>query len=93
MIPTDARAAWRWTGNVITDPRVAHFWDDQKVLGRWFAALDNPEESDPGIVWDAYYLYGPEAQWEAKPEPLIVRGATVVEEYQNLEQSLLRVLK
>lgn len=92
MIPTDARAAWRWTGNVITDPRVTHFWDDQKVLGRWFAALDNPEESDPGIVWDAYYLYGPEAQWDANPEPLIVRGATVVDEYQNLEQSLL-VLK
>ncbi len=93
MIPTDARAAWRWTGNVITDERVTHFWDAQKVVGRWYAAQDNPGESDPGVVWDAYYFYDPDAEWNTKPEPLRVRGATVLDEFDNLEKSLAPLLR
>jgi len=93
MIATDARAAWRWTGNVIDDPRVVHFWDDQKVVGRWFARQDNPAASDPGIVWDAYYLYGPEAAWTSELPPLISRGATVVDEFEGLRRSLSELVK
>jgi hypothetical protein len=93
MIPTDARGAWRWTGNVITDPRVVHFWDHQKVVGRWYAQHETPAEINPGIVWDAYFLYGPEAEWKVKPEPLISWGATVVDEFQTLEENLLALLK
>ncbi len=93
MIPTDARGAWRWTGNVITDPRVVHFWDDQKVVGRWYAQHETPAEIDPGIVWDAYFLYGPEAEWKVKPEPLISWGATVVDEYETLEKNMIPLLK
>ena len=92
MIATDARAAWRWTGNVITDPRVAHFWDDKKVVGRWFAQQETPE-IDAGIMWDAYFLYGSDAQWNAKPEPLISFGATVLDEYETLEKNFLPLLK
>ena len=93
MIATDARAAWRWTGNVITDPRVANFWDDKKAVGRWFAKQENPAEIDAGIVWDAYFLYGPDAQWNAKPEPLLSFGATVIDEYETLEKNLAPLLK
>lgn len=93
MIFSDARSRWRWTGHVIADPRVMHFWDEQKAMGRWFAQQDNPQESDPGIVWDAYFLYGSEAQWDAKPEPLISRGATIRDEYEALEKNLLPLLK
>ena len=93
MIPTDARGAWRWTGNVITDPRVVHFWDDQKVVGKWFAQQETPAEIDAGIVWDAYFLYGPDAQWNAKPEPLISFGATVLDEFETLEKNLFLLLK
>jgi len=93
MIPTDARGAWRWTGNVITDPRVVHFWDDQKVVGRWFAQHETPAEIDPGIVWDAYFLYGPDAEWTLTPEPLISWGATVLDEYHIIEKNMLPLLK
>ncbi|CAN5738943.1 hypothetical protein BH18ACI4_BH18ACI4_11000 [soil metagenome] len=93
MIPTDARGAWRWTGNVITDPRVVHFWDDQKVVGRWFAQPETPAEIDAGIVWDAFFLYGPEAEWQAKPKPLISWGATVIDEFDTLEKTMLPLLK
>jgi len=93
MIATDARGAWRWTGNVITDPRVVHFWDDKKVVGRWFAVQETPEADDAAIVWDAYFLYGPDTEWNAKPEPPVSWGATVIDEYDTLEKNLLPLLK
>lgn len=79
-------------GGVLTDPRVVHFWDENRVVGRWFAQHD-PENSDNGIVWDAYYLYGPEAAWDSKPQPLISAGATVRSEADELKNKLLVLLK
>ena len=93
MIPTDARRAWGWTGNVITDPRVVHFWDDKKLVGRWFSEKGNPDTSDPGVTWDAYFLYGPDAEWNDKPEPLVNWGAPVRNEYDTLEKNLVPLLK
>jgi hypothetical protein len=84
MIPTDARSRWNWTGGILEDARVVHYWDEKKKVGRFFANKD-PETDDPDVVWDAYYLYGPEAQWLAKPEPLLVSGATVIDEFANLK--------
>jgi hypothetical protein len=93
MIPTDARSRWAWTGGILSDPRATHFWDEQKVLGRWYAVQENPENSDGGIVWDAFYLYGPEAQWDTKPEPLISSGATVRAEADELMRKITPYLK
>ncbi|MEO8436139.1 MAG: hypothetical protein ABI596_14655 [Pyrinomonadaceae bacterium] len=93
MLPTDARARWGWTAGVISDQRVLHFWDEKKLLGRWFAQQENPENADGGIVWDAFYLYGPEATWDSKPEPLISSGATVQDEAEELKRSIVPLLK
>ena len=93
MLGTDARSRWGWTGGIINDARAAHFWDEKKVVGRWYAGQENPEESDPGVVWDTYYLYGPDAEWSAKPEPLIARGATVRDEADELKRLVDQLLK
>jgi hypothetical protein len=79
-------------GGVLTDPRVVNFWDENRVVGRWFAQHD-PENSDSGIVWDAYYLYGPDAEWDSTPQPLISSGATVRAEADTLKNKLLPLLK
>jgi len=92
MIPTDARSRWNWTGGVFDDSRVVHFWDEKKKVGRYFANKD-PESDDPDVVWDAYYLYGPDAQWLAKPEPLVTSGSTVLDEFDNLKSRLPPLLK
>ncbi len=92
MIFSDNRASWRLTGHVITDPRVLHFWDEQKIVGRWFAKQENPEADDSYIVWDAYYLYGPDAEWGTGPEPLINRGATILDEFKLLEKNFIPLL-
>lgn len=93
MIPTDARSRWSWTGGILTDNRAMHFWDEQRTVGRWFARQENPQGGDNGMVWDAYYLYGPDAQWDSKPEPLISKGATVRDEADELKKQLIPLLK
>jgi len=92
MLPIDARSNWRWTGNVLSDRRVSHFWDENKIVGRWFAKQENPADANPGIEWDAYFLYGPDAQWEAKPEPLISGGGTVRDQFDELRRKLAPLL-
>lgn len=90
MLPTDARAGWRWTSRVITDPRVEHFWDGKKVVGRWLA--ENGDSPGSGVIWDAYFLYGPDAQWEQKPEPLTSWGGPILDEYDELQKNVVPLL-
>ena len=92
MIPSDSRSAWNWTGGIFEDSRVTHFWDEKKKVGRFFAGKD-PETDDPDVVWDTFYLYGPEAQWLEKPEPLLVTGATVIDEFDKLKNGVASEVK
>jgi hypothetical protein len=92
MLPTDARSRWSWTSGVLVDSRVTHFWDEKRVVGSWLAKQENPRADSPGIVWDAFYLYGPDAEWDAKPEPLIISGATVRDEADKLREKLVPLL-
>ena len=74
------------------DSRVLHFWDEKKKVGRYFAGKD-PDTDNPEVVWDTYYLYGPDAEWTTKPAPLISTGATVRNEAGELKNRLLPLLK
>ncbi len=69
-----------------------HYWDEKKKIGRFFAEED-PESNDPDVVGDAFYLYGPDAQWLAKPEPLVSEGVTVSDEFDKLKTDLAPLLK
>lgn len=92
MLPTDARSRWGWTGGILDESRVTHYWDEQKRVGRLFAGKD-PESKDPDVVWDAFYVYGPDAHWSsARPESLIVSGSTVLDEFAALKSKLLPML-
>ena len=58
MLNGDERAAW--DAGVLPDARVVHLWDEDRLAGRWFA---ENVEGYAGVAWDAYYLYGPDAEW------------------------------
>src|SRR5262245_49362850 len=88
MLWGDAR--WRWDGRALPDARVTHFWDKQRVVGQWFS---QQIEGDTGIVWDAYYLYGPAATWETTPGPLLGSGGTIYGQRHQLEVQLLPLLR
>ena len=73
VLPSDSRSAW--DAELLTDRRVTHHWDADRITGRWFA--DNIGFSHGSLAWDVYYLYGPGANWEEIPEPLAGSGYTL----------------
>ena len=79
----DARDRWDAAG--LTDQRVTHLWDGPDVSGGWLAGnVDGYEGSD----WDTYLLFGPDATWDAKPDPLLSSGGPVDAELDRLEQAI-----
>jgi len=87
MYPTDRRSAW--PGDILTDPRVVHRWDEGKVVGTWYArelddirprvapgatGLDGPVP----VLWDAYLIYKPGATFRAHATALVRWGRTIL---------------
>lgn len=72
----------RWDGAGMADPRVAHFWDEQKIVGNWFSANVTHNR---GTTWDFYALYGPDANNLASP---VGSGGTIISHTTRLRTSL-----
>ena len=93
MIWSDARA--KWPSDALSDPRGVHFWDEQKVVGRWYeknVTRQGPSGSDR-VEWDAYFLYGPQASWGEGPPGLVSWGHPIVAARDRLRQALIDLLK
>ncbi len=73
VLPGDSRA--RLDTKILSDPRVTNYWDEQKIVGRWFS---DHVTNRRGITWDAFFLFGPDAQWQSEPGPLISAGGTII---------------
>ncbi len=58
MLPNDSRG--KFPTDLLTDSRVTQFWDENHWVGTAFARLADWHK---GVLWDAYFLYGPEASW------------------------------
>ena len=87
MLFSDSRS--RWDDSIMSDPRVIHLWDEERVVGRFFA---EQEESYMPISWDSYYLYGPDADWGEGPSPLVSWGTTIRSRGAQLREDLLPLL-
>ena len=68
---------------LISDPRVRHYWNDDFIVGEFFKDHDSGR-----TAWDIYFLYGPEAVWQEEPEPLLLSGRTVIRKRQALHDAL-----
>jgi hypothetical protein len=86
MIDGDERDAFQ--ANVLTDLRVTHLWDEERVVGRWFAENVEVEGCDDEIIWDAFYVFGPDATWTDKPGPLACCGFPIWGERKSLRDAL-----
>ncbi len=80
-IPFDSRRRWNAAG--LADRRVEHLWDEQNIAGEWLA-----KNAEAASDWDFYMLFGPEAQWEDKPSPLLGSGASVLGEKEQLRSTI-----
>jgi len=85
MYPGDAR--WRWDGDGMTDPRVSHFWDEQKTVGTWFSVNLTKRESP---TWDFYAVYGPGARDLSSPSSM---GGTIISRRDALQAALMPLLR
>lgn len=65
----------------LTDPRVKHYWDEEKKVGKWYAQQRGYENV---VAWDVYFLYGKEAVWDSVPGPLLSWGYPVMESRDQL---------
>jgi hypothetical protein len=90
MLPGDSRQAW--TGDGMSDPRVRHFWDEQKAVGNWFTANVTHAR---GTTWDFYALYGPEAHDLGAPSSMgggAQGGGTIIGHRDQLAAAVAQVL-
>jgi hypothetical protein len=76
MYPGDARS--KWPATLLTDSRVAHYWDEQRAVGQLYllhlpAMLPRRAEATlapaADAMWDTFFLYAPDDRWET-PVPL-----------------------
>lgn len=85
MLDGDKRQAFQ--PELLTDSRVTHLWDEQKVVGRWFAENFEVEDFGGPITWDAFFLFGSDAEWANKPSPLLSSGFTIRSKKDDLRQA------
>jgi hypothetical protein len=86
MLVTDERS--EWSPQVLPDRRVSEFWDEDRIAGTWLANENLGGLGYAGVVWDAYFLFGPDAVWSGRPSPLLASGSPVVQETGRLETRL-----
>jgi hypothetical protein len=84
----DSRAQWDAGG--LTDRRVVHLWDGRDVSGAW---LVDHLPGYRGNDWDAYALFGPDAEWtDGHPPPVLSSGSTIVDHAGRLQAAVGRLL-
>ena len=74
--PTDARDTI--DASTLADPRVTQWWDGEAVIGTWLADVDLGRLGYSGIVYDTYYVFGPDAAWADVPGPIAGAGVPVI---------------
>jgi hypothetical protein len=88
MLATDARD--EIDPELMGGDRVRQFWDADRVLGKHLAEIDLGGLGYAGIVWDAFFVFGPASTWTERPSGLAGSGAPVIAETAELESALAR---
>ncbi len=89
MVQGDSKQ--KWPEDLLSDPRTIHWWDEEKIVGTWYAK--QPQLSQYGsVLWDAFLVYAPEAQWDEKPSHLVAKGRTIIEDREKLRSGLQPLL-
>ena len=90
MIEGDERNAFM--PELLHDPRVVHLWDEEKVIGRWFAENMKQEGCDDETLWDAFFVFGAGARWDDKPGPLACCGYPIWGERNSLRDAVAELV-
>ena len=82
VMPLDARFP---VADLLVDQRTTHFWDNEQRVSD---ALAHAYGAPGQLVWDAFFVFAPDASWiDAPPRPL-GSGSPVVEHMATLKSVL-----
>ena len=85
MVAGDARDRWR--PDLLTDRRVEHWWDDNRVVGKRLLEDLRPyasvraagsKEFRGQVLWDAYLLFDGRARWGTTLPAPVSWGYTIL---------------
>jgi hypothetical protein len=88
--PSDDRSTWPDT--LLTDPRVVHFWDEGKLLGKCYGSQPEATARSQGIAWDAYFAYGADSVWGERPSQLAGWGSPIIRAKEQLAGDVEKLL-
>jgi hypothetical protein len=71
---------------------VTFYWDEETSVDRRLVE-DNVVGYRCEILWDAYLLFGPEADWDTVPTTLISWGEPVYRRERQLKDDILPFLR
>ena len=91
VLASDDRSAW--DPSLLSDDRITHYWDTDRLLGTWLPRQEEYEDHVFGpLAWDVYFLYGADAYWDETPGPLVSSGSTVLSKSGRLEKDVKSLL-
>lgn len=103
VLRTDLTAPATKKLSIVADPRVAQFWDPDRVLStelvqnalarpeRYPLPRDVPPVTVDTIAWDVLLLFPPGATWSDGPPGPMMLGAPVVDAVSALDAALDRI--
>jgi hypothetical protein len=100
MYPGDARL--KWPSKLLTDPRVLHFWDEQRVTGlRYMAQLPaildrrapDTMQPDADAMWDAFFVYAPGDAWQDPVPAPVLWGYPIMVTHDHLARLIEALAK
>ena len=78
---------------ILIDSRATEFWDGELEVARWFPKHEAFRDSIfRPIAWDVWLLFGPEAEWDAIPGPLLSGGSPITSSLEELSSSIAPLL-
>jgi hypothetical protein len=66
MLVADSLNAAKGCETGFSDPRVQHYWDPDRIMGRY---LSQTLKLKASIAWDVYLIYLPDHPWDTELPP------------------------
>ena len=91
MMKSDQRT--EWSSKLLTDRRVIQFWDENKLLGDWYAGFREFSKVPGRTVWDAFFVYSPDSTWTNQPSGLVGWGSTIISHKNQLAEAVTSAVR
>lgn len=91
MIPGDRKQHWK--PELLNDKRVSHYWDEERVLGKWISKNAKDCEHLGPIDWDSYYLFDGDGEWNDTFEGAKACGTPILKATEPLKEAAAKLFE